>query len=308
MVRPCNARSHAMASSELGNGDFAVTFNARTGRPLRKARWTQENSPFVDSAIALSDPVEDDAVDSDALDEPTISVARRRKRKRSPSPPLSEDTVIDEPLSDFGKVTTHETTPTCQSAVQITFNNLVINVPRGHTGPLLLQLDVPSQLPSNSTIKRSTPRPVQSDESRAFDQKSQINGVKSASKDPSYAGFLDIPAEIRNQIYQHVFVADDHFNFDSPSNFSRGAALLRTCRQIYDEGRSILYSENHFLFVRKTRRHGSYWEREWNEVSILMGIILLLISIKGDAIARTALKLIKFDYARDTFCRVETVL
>lgn len=66
--------------------------------------------------------------------------------------------------------------------------------------------------------------------------------------------------------YRHVLVAEQCLRFDSPTNFSRSGALLRTCHQAYDEARSILYSENHFVIVRKTGRHGSYWVSEWNEV------------------------------------------
>ena len=178
-------------SSELGSEDFAVTFNARTGRPLRKARRLQEDSPFVDSAVAVSDPAE-----SDASENSTISVARRRKRRRSPSPPLSEETYDDDHVSDSGKFETQSAvSPLCQNAIQITFKDLVINVPTGHTGPLLLQLDISSQMPKQSSTihtSRSSNTP--------YPQKSglppyQVEG-KSTSRDSKYAGFLDIPAEV----------------------------------------------------------------------------------------------------------------
>ena len=249
------------ANSELGAGDFAITFNPRTGRPERKKRRTGENSPFVDSAIAVSDEQEsDDSIDS------SISVARRGKRRRSPSPSSensddeSDDSSTNEMTDEFTTTATHTT------AIQITVKDLVINLPPGHSGPILLQLEIPSGATQQSGSTRYYPKPSQTRRPKNANTSPRHAGRQSCSKDQSYAGFLDIPPEIRNQIYRHVFVAKDHFNFDSPSNFSRGAAFLRTCKQVYEEGRSILYSENHFKFVRKTRRHGSYWEKEWNEV------------------------------------------
>ena len=49
-------------------------------------------------------------------------------------------------------------------------------------------------------------------------------------------------------------------------NFQRSSAFLRTCRQVYDEGRSILYSENEFFFQRQSRRCGSIWAADWGEL------------------------------------------
>lgn len=242
------------ASPELGQGDFAVTYNARTGRPMRKTRRVTEGSPFVDSAIAVSD-------DEDSMDSGNgITLAlRARKRKRSPSPPASEVSEHDKIVSESGaSVETNVMSSTVRPGIQLTIKNMIINVPRGHTGPLLLQLDIPSQTATQMTTTR-----VESEE--IFDKDSQLVH-QSEQERRQYAGFLDLPAELRNEIYRLIFVTPDCFNFDSPSNFSRSAAFLRTCKQVHEEGRSILYSENHFLFVRKTRRHGSYWEREWNEV------------------------------------------
>jgi hypothetical protein len=219
---------------------------------VRKARRVYEGSPFVDSAIAVSDASDEDSDSSTAL------IAHVRKRKRSASPPASVQSDSDKILSESGASaeTSVASTPV-QAGTQITINNLVINVPPGHTGPLLLQLDIPSQTSTQITTYQTT-RPTK--------QTSLPNTQQTTPEKSTYAGFLDLPAELRNEIYRLVFVTPDCFNFDSPSNFTRSAAFLRTCKQVHFEGRSILYSENHFLFMRKTQRHGSYWEREWNEV------------------------------------------
>lgn len=231
---PSRTRTHP-ASSELGEGDFAVTFNKRTGRPIRKARRQDEGSPFVDSAIAVSDPLESD--DSDGS---TISVARRRKRKRSHSPLPSLASEDSEALSDANSesdeaVVHPSEVSTAHSTVQIIIKDMVIHVPSGHSGPILLQLDdIPPQVSKLHSESSISSRPFHA-HSRPKATFSYSDGRNSRSKDQEYAGFLDIPAELRNQIYRHVFVAEDPLNFGSPSNFSRGAALLRTCRQAYEE-------------------------------------------------------------------------
>jgi hypothetical protein len=269
------------ASPELGEGDFAINYNARTGRPMRKARRVTEGSPFVDSAVAVSD-----AEDSDDSDSSIALASRPRKRKRSPSLAASIVSDADKIVSNSdASVDTSVTCSTVQAGMQLTIKNMIINVPPGHTGPLLLQLDIPSQ-----TLMQPA---VTEDSSQATSQHS--DPVTDASTETAqYAGFLDLPAELRNEIYRQVFVSDDCFNFDSPRNFSRSAAFLRTCKQVYNEARSILYSENHFLFVRKTRRHGSYWEREWNEVGFkAVRKFLHLIGPENTALIRDATLLLE---------------
>jgi hypothetical protein len=79
----------------------------------------------------------------------------------------------------------------------------------------------------------------------------------------------ELPAELRNEIYRAVLVASKPLEFSEPDNFSRSSALLRTCHQIHEEGRSILYSENHFRLARRAHRYGSFWEKEWSELGYL---------------------------------------
>lgn len=59
---------------------------------------------------------------------------------------------------------------------------------------------------------------------------------------------------------------DTHVEISRPQNFARSAALLRTCRQIYDEGRSILYSENCFHFDRDRNNRRKRWDSVSKEV------------------------------------------
>ena len=66
--------------------------------------------------------------------------------------------------------------------------------------------------------------------------------------------------------FSGVFISETRLNFGCPRNFALSAAFLRTCRQVYEEGRTILYSQNHFVLRRNSNRYGSFWEREWNEL------------------------------------------
>ena len=73
-----------------------------------------------------------------------------------------------------------------------------------------------------------------------------------------YFPFLKLPAELRNDIYRLVFLNEDledvegEFTFEDTVEIDRSNGLklagqfLSTCRQIYLEGRAILYGENNF--------------------------------------------------------------
>ncbi|GAB7360933.1 hypothetical protein MBLNU230_g0917t1 [Neophaeotheca triangularis] len=242
-------------------------------RPSRRSTGHKINkdSPFADSGIAISDP-------EDEGDAETIVLQKPRKRRRSPSPVLSTNGVSD---NDDAVSVHHEffSEDEHQHATSLSPLNSVIppvqltfNVPLGHQGPFIVNLDVASLFQKSLdaaplSTRRSTSR-RSSLPSKALTQSTPDVQDRPESKvaDSEWAGFLDLPAELRNQIYNLAFVHEDPFNFSSPQNFSRSAALLRTCRQIHDEGRTILYGENEFLFRRMTMRAGSFWVKEWNEV------------------------------------------
>lgn len=85
-----------------------------------------------------------------------------------------------------------------------------------------------------------------------------------------YFRFLDLPAEIRNMIYNYALVADPFIEIirvHGPPHIFDGIAkrrpgrskkakemiapqLLCVCKQINQEARTILYSRNHFYFGR----------------------------------------------------------
>lgn len=254
-------------SSELGAGDFAVSYNSRTGRPIRKAQ--KADSPFVDSAVAISD---EESSEDEAL---LTLTSRSRKRKRSPSPPLSDQDDDSPALTNYdGESDVDEievrprkrlatpampTAPVTSQGLQFVLKNLVVNVPLGHIGPVVLQLSPDVAVTTPMAPLEAVKIPVQ-----PKGRKSSRKQTKNAQK--TQAGFLELPAELRNEIYRLVFVTDGRLNFGAPTNFGRSAAFLRTCRQVHEESRSILYGENDFYFNRRTSRYGSFWEDEWREL------------------------------------------
>lgn len=74
----------------------------------------------------------------------------------------------------------------------------------------------------------------------------------SDSRDESKCGFLKLPAELRDVIYADVFVTKkvSVINPFLTEDRNLSAAFLRTCRQVYNEGRKWLYAENSFSIGR----------------------------------------------------------
>jgi hypothetical protein len=55
-------------------------------------------------------------------------------------------------------------------------------------------------------------------------------------------------------------------SFERRGDSARSAQLLRTCKQVAEEGTVVLYGENSFHFGRCTDSRGTFWERQWKEV------------------------------------------
>jgi len=93
-------------------------------------------------------------------------------------------------------------------------------------------------------------------------KRTRIAQASSVSGDPGASSpLLTIAPELRNQIYEYLLVdfcpitienAEDRLNKKTrtkkTSDFSGSSAILRTCRQVYHETVSILYSRNAFRF------------------------------------------------------------
>ncbi|KIX10344.1 uncharacterized protein Z518_01426 [Rhinocladiella mackenziei CBS 650.93] len=91
------------------------------------------------------------------------------------------------------------------------------------------------------------------------------NTLVGGTQKPTYAGFLDLPEELRRPIYRNVFCGPP-VDFDVRTDFGRSSALLRICKIVHEEGRKILYGENSFHFARSEEMRGKYWEQHWKEV------------------------------------------
>ena len=75
-----------------------------------------------------------------------------------------------------------------------------------------------------------------------------------ALRPPRFSHFLDLPGELRRQIYAHVLLVPDAAIdvgaiWNEPPKL--GVALLRTCRQVHDEAAHFLYSANTFCFLEQ---------------------------------------------------------
>ncbi|TKX20083.1 hypothetical protein C1H76_7765 [Elsinoe australis] len=242
-----------------------------TGRPIRRSKKT-ENNAFADSTYAISD-VESSVSGSDSEVEPIPRSTASRKRKRTPPPALTPDRFLE---------TSARSTPNPQPTdtqiappVTTTSNNnrpapisLTFNIPTGFQGPLTINIDANDlimsaapQLASTSTSKTNSTATA-----KPAAQRKSSNEVTSKSI-PGKVGFLDLPPEIRNEIYRAAFVKDQRrINFSSPSQFQRSAAFLRTCRQVAHEGASMLYSECEYYFRRNTSSRTPLWTTDSKEI------------------------------------------
>lgn len=265
--------SHSRKKSpELGDGDLTTRYNSRTGRPIRDSAGRKSLDP---SYLDTIDVIDDDDLQAESASEEEDHPKKKKKpkRKRTPSPPLPD---VD-PLPLFpDDVPSREPTPPMDDEDNQSIN-LTFHVPRGFTGPFVVKLDR-ALLSGEQSRKRQRLASVDTDAS-ASSVESNINVAprnrslfqggkpKSSTRSvPVKKTFVKLPPEIRNQIYRLVFVTKENIDFGRPVNFSRSAALLRTCRQVYYEGRSILYSENKFAFSRNARSRAPYWTSQEKEI------------------------------------------
>lgn len=189
------------------------------------------------------------------------------KRKRSVSPPNSPrfSTGIDsDSASTCGFL---ELSPAHRDPLPMA---LTVEVPPGHEGPLVVDLDIKSLLAQAQSLTRPlsvclSPRSASCADS-GYSSTSSVTSEISKPSTASKRSFLDLPAEIRNQVYRLTFVSDEKLDFAYPNNFSRSSSLLQTCRQVHEEGRSILYSENTFYFQRRKKEQAVRWSTDVREI------------------------------------------
>ncbi|KAF2742716.1 hypothetical protein M011DRAFT_412088, partial [Sporormia fimetaria CBS 119925] len=251
--RPARSPCHPRMPS---NTDIQPRQNKRS-RPVRRTAGKKKSDPvFVDTTTAdLGDDEAIEAADTSSSDEgPTTPIAarskkRKQKKRRTSSPfpvappldPIIYNEDADEP-SDSEQFKRKSDNP----AVTLQFN-----VPLGYHGPLEVKLNS-SQLsalsaslcaPSSGTLPSPTT--------------DLIN---------RQTGFLKLPAELRNTVYELVFIADAPLDIRHPDNFRRSAQFLRTCRTVFHEASDILYGQNRFVFARNHHQRAPFWEPQLKEI------------------------------------------
>jgi hypothetical protein len=189
------------------------------------------------------------------------------KRKRLPSPPSTPLLPADMESDSSSNCGFLELSPPHKDPLPMT---LTVEVPPGHEGPLVLNLDINALLAQAQSQIRPLPTSLsprsQSCADSGYSSTSSVTSEISKPNTISQRSFLDLPAEIRNQIYRLAFVSEEKLDFAHPSNFSRSSSLLRTCRQVHEEGRSILYSENTFYFQRRKKEQAVRWSTDVYEI------------------------------------------
>ncbi|KAI9797840.1 MAG: hypothetical protein M1835_006362 [Candelina submexicana] len=281
-----------------------VLYNERTGRPIRSTRSKRclkelVHTESVDSDDYLTD-TEDHHIGGGDEDQKMITGndsvahenapaipklyrnAKDRIRDLSPSiPPPSpgpsptpprQITPADDMLERCPSVTPNFTNNTSPAAAPL---QLVFNVPPGFQGPFIVKLDMASLMasikPTTPQIDQQTfqPQGVHGD-SRSQQEVSALSSLPPATAAQSAPqttglGFQCLPPELRNKVYRLLFVGDRVLLHDK-RDLSRSASFLRTCRQVYEEGRTVLYGENIFKLDRCGLLRGHYYDKTWSEI------------------------------------------
>lgn len=254
------------ASIELGDGDFGIKYN-RNGRPIRNCAG-KKKSPgpdFVDLQ-ALDDELSDfgdDLLLDDELreleededeDEPPKKKRKIRRRSPSPTPPPLSPLPQEDPPSRSGSPEPLELDARPQLYLHdLEPINLTFNIAPGFSGPLKVQLDL-SNVPLRTKSHKSN---------GAFGKPRK---AESKQADNGKMGFLKLPPELRNKVYNLVFKDKTKFDFLSPTNLMHSSAFLRSCKQVYEEGRTVLYGENTFYFARNKEMRRPFWAGERKEI------------------------------------------
>lgn len=279
------------ASVELGEGDFAITYNPRTGRPVRKSAghrefrgdYVQPDDVQSDSGELSEQELIDDDFDSSRTRR-ALQLHKKRKARGRPArlpsmtpPPKDnyQDTgdfdkmESDWPLTDSDDEETH-----LRSAIEHQSGpdvlNLTFNIPPGFQGPLRVEVPRSAFFQAAHPAKRIRTSDYHSETTLSRNSPALSAAISSASipfdsAEPTW-GWSTLPAELRNRIYRMVFYHPDVLSFHNPKNFTLSSQFLATCRQVHDEGRTILYSENRFGFERNKSRRAPYWSAEPKEI------------------------------------------
>ena len=198
-----------------------------------------------------------------------VPAAKRAKLARNVEPELSElsdmDSEEDEREEDLRMF---EKKNKLQPAVKATITQKVLRL-EVRSAPTTININL------TELFTKQSPKANILDDTTLFNNETseatQLTTPKSEDLtsmrlNPEYASFLELEPELRNRIYREFLVADSVVKFNPAPRSSRQPTLLQTCRQVYEEGRGILYGENAFHFRRVDKERGRYWDNEYKEV------------------------------------------
>ena len=234
------------------------TGRSKAGR--RPVRATRDKKPqlapgYIDSSTLVIDG-DDEGYDEDRplLKKPRLDTALVIK--------MEDDLQHNQPLSAINLISRSPTLapdpssltyyPATWSAVQ-NFNKMLGLAPDGTPRPT-----------KSSVQKRKVGPPT----TKSLIVKVLLpRGIidKNANFDPTKVGFMDLPGELRNEVYAIVFKKNKNIEFKGRSGFSHSSAFLRVNKQVHAEARKILYGENRFVFSHSVARLGKYYQQEWRE-------------------------------------------
>jgi len=240
----------------------SLQYHKKTGRPVRRsAGKVTLQAGYVDSRV-IEEECGEVIESSSEDDEEIIQPLRLRKRKRSVSlepPPLDDIIRYDEPegMSD-------EEEPLRKNDGKGSPVVLQFNVPLGFHGPLVVKLDR-ALLQRNVDGEAHGFRMEQMKKELQLRTKGSTSRHMRAGNGRKSVGFMDLPAELRNKVYRHLFVNSDFITLPA-RHLCRSGQFLSTCRLVYSEGCSVLYSENKFLFDRNMNTRGTFWEPNPKEI------------------------------------------
>jgi hypothetical protein len=192
-------------------------------------------------------------------------VKRRRSSKKGPGPAPEAPDMSDHELgaSDCDTPPATKTRGTSISTAvgnSNYFNNIHVPIPQASSvlnlslGDLLGKLGVHLNIPSLITATIS----------------SSERGVTRIHQDLNETlakeGFFRLPRELRDKVYYHVFAAAGPIALKSREHMQNSGQVLRTCKQMAEEGAVVLYGQNSFHFARISERRGTYRDLVWKEI------------------------------------------
>jgi len=147
--------------------------------------------------------------------------------------------------------------------------HMTFNYPSGHQGPFELKMDLATLLglvtPGGPSSSRSIQPPYQQYASAMDTSQQQLTKGRQIVIQSPGKGFHSLPPELRNRVYRMLFVKNRPVQLHAGWNLSRSSQFLSYQRQVHQEGASILYGSNYFVFTRSAYRVGRWFASKISE-------------------------------------------